>query len=104
MLLGRHRESFDQVSEFDRGRTVAYRDRGLSFTEIDQFVRQNQATVMQSCYHWIDGTSSHITNHSTTDSVCYALFGIHSYHPTPFAAEWNVRKAFFASFTLDWKP
>ncbi|GFV07961.1 transposable element Tc3 transposase [Trichonephila clavipes] len=33
MLCGRHRASVDQVSEFDRGRLVAYRDCGLSFRE-----------------------------------------------------------------------
>ncbi|GFV95969.1 hypothetical protein TNCV_2096381 [Trichonephila clavipes] len=27
-----------------------------------------------------DGSRTHITNHSTTDSVCYASFGVRSYH------------------------
>ncbi|GFT75975.1 uncharacterized protein TNCV_1255011 [Trichonephila clavipes] len=39
-----------------------------------------------------------------TDSVCYASFGVHSYHSTPFAADWNARNASISSFTLDWKP
>ncbi|GFV58660.1 hypothetical protein TNCV_1764911 [Trichonephila clavipes] len=43
-------------------------------------------------------------NHCTTDSLSYASFGVRSYHSTPFAAEWNVRKAFIASFALDRKP
>ncbi|GFW75471.1 uncharacterized protein TNCV_4426541 [Trichonephila clavipes] len=30
-------------------------------------------------------------------------FGVRSNHSTPFAAEWNVRKASIASLTLDWK-
>ncbi|GFU70590.1 hypothetical protein TNCV_2971501 [Trichonephila clavipes] len=34
----RHRTSFDQVSEFDRGRIVACRDCRLFFREIDQRV------------------------------------------------------------------
>ncbi|GFS77092.1 transposable element Tcb1 transposase [Trichonephila clavipes] len=46
MLRGRHRASFDQVSEFDRGRIAAYRDCELSFREIGQRVGRNQAT----CY------------------------------------------------------
>ncbi|PRD20813.1 UNVERIFIED_CONTAM: hypothetical protein NCL1_53576 [Trichonephila clavipes] len=46
----------------------------------------------------------HISNHSTTNSVCYALFGVRSYHSMPFSAEWNVHKASIASLTLDWKP
>ncbi|GFU80585.1 hypothetical protein TNCV_534591 [Trichonephila clavipes] len=33
MHCGRHLASFDKVSEFDRGRIVAYRDCGLSFRE-----------------------------------------------------------------------
>ncbi|GFT05408.1 uncharacterized protein TNCV_124171 [Trichonephila clavipes] len=36
-----------------------------------------------------DGSRSHITNHSATDSICYASFGVRSYLSTPFAAEWN---------------
>ncbi|GFU89157.1 hypothetical protein TNCV_2896051 [Trichonephila clavipes] len=38
--------AFDQVSEFDRGRIVAYRDCGLSFREIGSRVGRNQTTVM----------------------------------------------------------
>ncbi|GFX60206.1 transposable element Tcb1 transposase [Trichonephila clavipes] len=40
-----HRASFDQVSEFDRGRIVAYRDNGLSFREIGQRVGRNHTTT-----------------------------------------------------------
>ncbi|UYV82620.1 hypothetical protein LAZ67_22000209 [Cordylochernes scorpioides] len=36
------RSSFDQISEFDRGRIVTYRDCGLSFREIDSRVGRNQ--------------------------------------------------------------
>ncbi|GFY19373.1 hypothetical protein TNCV_4127601 [Trichonephila clavipes] len=41
MPRGRHRASFDQVSELDRGRIVAYRDCGLPFGEISQRVGLN---------------------------------------------------------------
>ncbi|GFV54832.1 uncharacterized protein TNCV_3683571 [Trichonephila clavipes] len=41
--------AFDQVSEFDTGRIVAYRDCGLSFREIGSRVRRNQTTVMRIC-------------------------------------------------------
>ncbi|GFV13980.1 hypothetical protein TNCV_524571 [Trichonephila clavipes] len=34
MSRRKQRSAFDQVSEFDRGRIVAYRDCGLSFREI----------------------------------------------------------------------
>ncbi|GFX28039.1 hypothetical protein TNCV_774231 [Trichonephila clavipes] len=47
-----------------------------------------------------DGSRSRITNHNTIDSVCYASFGVRSYDSTPFAEEWNIRKASIASFTL----
>ncbi|GFU39742.1 transposable element Tcb1 transposase [Trichonephila clavipes] len=49
---------FDQVSEFDRGRIVAYRYCGLSFREIDSRVGRNQTTVMRICKRWMqDGTT-----------------------------------------------
>ncbi|GFV51888.1 transposable element Tcb1 transposase [Trichonephila clavipes] len=50
--------AFDQVSEFDRGRIVAYRDCGLSFIEIGIRVGRNQTTVMQICDRWMqEGTT-----------------------------------------------
>ncbi|GFT98329.1 hypothetical protein TNCV_2904201 [Trichonephila clavipes] len=98
MPRGRYRMPFDQVSEFDRGRKVAYRDSGLAFREIGQRVGRNQGTVMRVCHRWMEKTMdrqgpshhlvaplpmmtadyahgssrslSHLTNHSTTDSVC----------------------------------
>ncbi|GFV47004.1 transposable element Tc1 transposase [Trichonephila clavipes] len=50
MPRGRHRFSFDQFSEFERPRTVAYRDCGLSFREIGQRVRRNQAILVRICH------------------------------------------------------
>ncbi|GFW46927.1 uncharacterized protein TNCV_2982831 [Trichonephila clavipes] len=38
MFRRKQRSAFDQVSEFDRGRIVAYRVYGLSFREIDNRV------------------------------------------------------------------
>ncbi|GFS53723.1 transposable element Tcb1 transposase [Trichonephila clavipes] len=93
MSRRKQRSTFDQVSEFDRGRIVAYRDCGLSFRKIGSRVGRNQATVMRICDHWMqegkrrgrshppqcitsrwgqanrahgsDGSLSHITNRST---------------------------------------
>ncbi|GFV56745.1 transposable element Tcb1 transposase [Trichonephila clavipes] len=57
MSRRKQRSAFDQVSEFDRGRTVAYRDCGLSFREISSRVGRNQTTVMRICNRWMqEGT------------------------------------------------
>ncbi|GFV33590.1 transposable element Tc1 transposase [Trichonephila clavipes] len=53
MPSGRHQALFDQASEFDRVRIVANQDCGLSFREIGQRVRQNQATVLRICHRWM---------------------------------------------------
>ncbi|GFS54680.1 transposable element Tcb1 transposase [Trichonephila clavipes] len=58
MSRRKQRSAFDLVSEFDRGRIVAYRDCGLSFREIGSRVGRNQTTVMRICYRWIhEGTT-----------------------------------------------
>ncbi|GFU52398.1 uncharacterized protein TNCV_3959121 [Trichonephila clavipes] len=49
----RQQLAFDQVSEFDRGSTVAYRDYGLSFREIGSRVGRNQTTVMGIWDRWM---------------------------------------------------
>ncbi|GFT92436.1 hypothetical protein TNCV_1053581 [Trichonephila clavipes] len=54
MPRGRYRESFDQVSEFGRGRIVSHRYCGLSFREIDQGVGRKQATMMQIYHRWMN--------------------------------------------------
>ncbi|GFW67050.1 transposable element Tcb1 transposase [Trichonephila clavipes] len=52
------RLAFDQVSEFDRGRIMAYRDCGLPFSEIGRRVGRNQTTLMRICDHWMqEGTT-----------------------------------------------
>ncbi|GFU02748.1 transposable element Tcb1 transposase [Trichonephila clavipes] len=57
MSRRKQRSAFDQVSEFDRERIVAYRDCGLSFKEIGSRVGRNQTTVMQICDCWMqEGT------------------------------------------------
>ncbi|GFV13959.1 transposable element Tcb1 transposase [Trichonephila clavipes] len=47
MSRRKQRSAFDQVSEFDRGRIVTYRDCGLSFKEIGSRVGRNQTTVIR---------------------------------------------------------
>ncbi|GFW98165.1 transposable element Tcb1 transposase [Trichonephila clavipes] len=44
----KQRSAFNQVSEFDRGRIVAYRDCGLSFRKIGSRVGRNQTTCITS--------------------------------------------------------
>ncbi|UYV84085.1 hypothetical protein LAZ67_X001129 [Cordylochernes scorpioides] len=54
----KQRSSFDQVSEFDRGRIEAYRDCGLSVREIGSRVGRNQTTVMRISDRWMqEGTT-----------------------------------------------
>ncbi|GFY20460.1 uncharacterized protein TNCV_210921 [Trichonephila clavipes] len=56
--LRKQRSDFDQVTEFDRGRIVAYRDCGLSFREIRSRVGRNQTTVMRISDRWMqEGTT-----------------------------------------------
>ncbi|GFY06593.1 hypothetical protein TNCV_3524491 [Trichonephila clavipes] len=43
----KQRSAFDQVSEFGRGRIMAYRDCGLPFREIGSRVGRNQTAVMR---------------------------------------------------------
>ncbi|GFW39423.1 HTH_38 domain-containing protein [Trichonephila clavipes] len=105
MSRRKQRSAFDQVSEFDRGRIVAYRDYRLSFREIGRRVGRNQATVLRICDRWRQKgmtdrrgrshpphcTTSredkqivrmavtdrcHIMNHSTAHRVCNASFSV----------------------------
>ncbi|GFU29754.1 carcinine transporter [Trichonephila clavipes] len=130
----KRRTAFDQVSEFDRGRIVAYRNCGLSFREIGSRVGRNQTTVIRICGRWMqEGTTdrsgrSHppqfttsredrkivrmaVTDRSVTSrniahhiESCNASFSVCTYHSTPFTAEWSVRKMSIAWSTLDAEP
>ncbi|GFV67757.1 uncharacterized protein TNCV_4624371 [Trichonephila clavipes] len=58
MSCRKQRSAFDQVSQNDRGRIVAYRDCGLSFRKIGSRVGRNQTTVMRICDRWMqEGTT-----------------------------------------------
>ncbi|GFU73078.1 transposable element Tcb1 transposase [Trichonephila clavipes] len=58
MSRRKQRSAFDQVSEFDRGRIVAYRDCELSFRRIGSRVGRNQTTVIQIFDRWMqEGTT-----------------------------------------------
>ncbi|UYV69264.1 hypothetical protein LAZ67_6003029 [Cordylochernes scorpioides] len=63
ILVKKQQSSFDQVSDFDRGRKVAYRDCGLSFKQIGSSVGRNQTTVMRIFDRWIqEGTTDRPSN------------------------------------------
>ncbi|GFX99232.1 transposable element Tcb1 transposase [Trichonephila clavipes] len=88
MSRRKQRSAFDQVSEFNRGRIVAYRDCGLSFREIGSRVERNQTTVMRICDRWMqEGTTdrrgpSHPL-HARTGKLCAWQRRIsQSYHET----------------------
>ncbi|GFU89857.1 transposable element Tcb1 transposase [Trichonephila clavipes] len=54
----KQRSAFDLVSDFDKGRIVAYKDCGLSFMEIGSRVGRNRTTVMRINDRWIqEGTT-----------------------------------------------
>ncbi|GFU90459.1 transposable element Tcb1 transposase [Trichonephila clavipes] len=58
MSRRKQRSAFDQVSEFERRRILAYRDCGLSFRYISSRVGRNQTTVMRICDRWMqEGTT-----------------------------------------------
>ncbi|GFX90969.1 transposable element Tcb1 transposase [Trichonephila clavipes] len=58
MPRGKQQPAFDQVSEFDRGRIVAYRDCGLSFRKIGSRVGRNQSTVMRIFDRWMQESTT----------------------------------------------
>ncbi|GFW89230.1 HTH_38 domain-containing protein [Trichonephila clavipes] len=118
------------VSEFDRGRIVAYRDFGLSFREIGSHVGRNQTTVMWICDRWMqEGTmdlrgrshppqcttsreDSQIVRMTVMDrSVTSRTIAQHiesvthhsvsAYTATPFTADWSFRKTYIAWSSLD---
>ncbi|GFX71919.1 HTH_38 domain-containing protein [Trichonephila clavipes] len=74
MSLRKQRSAFDQVSEFDRGRILAYRDCGLPFRKIGSRVGRNQTTVMRIYDRWMQET------------------------------EWFIRKSSIACSTFDAEP
>ncbi|GFW02814.1 transposable element Tcb1 transposase [Trichonephila clavipes] len=58
MSRRKQRSAFDQVSEFDRGKIVGYRDSGLSFKETGGRVGRNQTIEMRICDRWMqEGTT-----------------------------------------------
>ncbi|GFT47413.1 transposable element Tcb1 transposase [Trichonephila clavipes] len=67
MSRRKQQSAFDQVSEFDRGRIVAYRDCGLSFREIGSRVGRNQTTLMRIGDRWMQEgmTDRHGRSHPT---------------------------------------
>ncbi|GFX86185.1 HTH_38 domain-containing protein [Trichonephila clavipes] len=52
MSRRKQRSAFDEVSEFDRGRIVAYREI-VEFRKIGSRVGRNQTTVMRICDRWM---------------------------------------------------
>ncbi|GFU67786.1 transposable element Tc1 transposase [Trichonephila clavipes] len=55
----KQQSAFDQVSEYDRGRIVTYRDCGISFREIGSRVGRNETTVMRICDRWMQKGTTH---------------------------------------------
>ncbi|GFW65600.1 transposable element Tc1 transposase [Trichonephila clavipes] len=69
MTRRKQRSAFHQVSEFERGRIVAYRDCGLSFREIGSRVGRNQANVMRICDRGMQEVSARTIRRRLQQSV-----------------------------------
>ncbi|GFW32515.1 transposable element Tcb1 transposase [Trichonephila clavipes] len=80
MSRRKQRSAFDQLFKFDRGRIVAYRDCGLSFSQIGSRVGRKQTTVMRINDRWMQ--------EGTTDRRG------RSYRPQCTTSQWSVRKTF----------
>ncbi|GFV89251.1 transposable element Tcb1 transposase [Trichonephila clavipes] len=118
----RFQEGMQSVSDnpYSRRLAISVSDENIEKgREIDQRVGRNQATVMRICHRWMQGETrdrrgqSHpprctterddrwivrrevmdrTATSKTTDSACYASFGVRTYHTTSFLAEGNDRK------------
>ncbi|GFW87754.1 HTH_38 domain-containing protein [Trichonephila clavipes] len=102
MSRRKKRSAFDQVSEFDRGRIVAYRDCGLSFREIGCRVGRNQTTVMRICGRWMQEGTTDRRGRSHLPQC--TIITVRAYNSTLFTAEWSARKTSNASYTIDVGP
>ncbi|GFW22213.1 transposable element Tcb1 transposase [Trichonephila clavipes] len=91
MSRRKQQTAFHQVSEFDRGRIVAYRDCGLSFREIGSRVGRKQIAVMRICDRWMQEDTPDRRGRS---------------HPLQCTTspEWSVRKTSIVWSTLDAEP
>ncbi|GFV95883.1 uncharacterized protein TNCV_1729331 [Trichonephila clavipes] len=98
----KQRSAFDQVSEFDRGRIVAYREivddlSGKSVVVLDE---TKQLQIVRTAVTECSVTSRTIAQHIESN----ASFSVCEYHSTPFTAEWPVLKTSIAWSTLDAEP
>ncbi|GFX01229.1 uncharacterized protein TNCV_4581951 [Trichonephila clavipes] len=75
MSRRKQRSAYDQVSEFDRGRIVVYRDCGLSFRKIGSRLGRNQTIVMRICDPRMQEGTTNRRGRSTAGST-YGLNGL----------------------------
>ncbi|GFV55309.1 uncharacterized protein TNCV_5010561 [Trichonephila clavipes] len=112
MSRRQQRSAFDQVSEYDRGRIVTYRDRGLPFREIGSRVGRNQTNVMRICDRWMQIVRMAVTDRSVTsrtvaqhiESVTHHSVSARNIRRRSFTVERSVRKTSIAWSTLDAEP
>ncbi|GFX96675.1 transposable element Tcb1 transposase [Trichonephila clavipes] len=89
MCRRNQRSAFDQVSEFDRGGIVAYRDCGLSFREIGSRVGRNQTTVMRICDRWTQEVKHLSATPRWSDSCLETLWREDSEHLRYALPHWS---------------
>ncbi|GFY20314.1 hypothetical protein TNCV_209461 [Trichonephila clavipes] len=100
LLQGRLPVNFEQARS---GTKPSNYDTDLSLLDAEGIDRTTESIApsllhhglwgLVDCVHCSVGCRSPFTNHSPTVSMCYEPFDVRPYHRTPFATEWNVRKA-----------
>ncbi|GFW40212.1 HTH_Tnp_Tc3_2 domain-containing protein [Trichonephila clavipes] len=58
MLSVKSRKAYQHISDFDKGRNVAYRNFGLSYHSIAARIGRDPMTVSRICNQWFQDASS----------------------------------------------
>ncbi|GFV12637.1 hypothetical protein TNCV_4425901 [Trichonephila clavipes] len=95
----RSRNENQLVSDFNKGRIVAYRNCGLSYHSNATLVGRYPVTV---CYpHGFNGSCSHVTSPESRIGVVCKTTHVYTNSSTTFAAAWTLSSETMAAATLD---
>ncbi|GFV03462.1 hypothetical protein TNCV_5060031 [Trichonephila clavipes] len=106
MPCARIRNGYHHVSDFDKGRIVAYRNCRLSYCSNVARVARDPMTVSrlrkQACYpHGLNGSHSHGMSPESRISVVRKTTSACNNCSTTFAAAWTLSSDTIAAATLD---